>query len=90
MDNDLIVCRCREVTRCEIIAAIKDGAYTVDGVKRRTRACMGLCQGKSCERIIQSLIVGETGRNPADVLPQRVRMPTRPVKLSVLGDTENG
>ena len=45
MDEELIICRCQEVTQGEILEAIKDGATTVDGVKRRTRACMGLCQG---------------------------------------------
>ena len=38
MDNDIIICRCQEVTRQEILDAIADGAVTVDGVKRRTRA----------------------------------------------------
>ena len=42
MDDELIICRCQEVTQAEILEAIKDGATTVDGVKRRTRACMGL------------------------------------------------
>ena len=45
MGEELIICRCQEVTEKEILEAIADGATTVDGVKRRTRACMGLCQG---------------------------------------------
>ena len=45
MENDIIICRCQEVTRQEILDAIEQGATTVDGVKRRTRAGMGLCQG---------------------------------------------
>lgn len=44
--EDIIICRCQEVTEQEIIDAVHEGATTVDGVKRRTRACMGLCQGK--------------------------------------------
>ena len=42
MGEELIICRCQEVTQEEILQAIADGATTVDGVKRRTRACMGL------------------------------------------------
>lgn len=42
--EDIIICRCQEVTEQEIIDAVHEGATTVDGVKRRTRACMGLCQ----------------------------------------------
>lgn len=45
-----VICRCETVTEAEIIAAIKApcGAKTVDGVKRRTRAGMGRCQGGFC------------------------------------------
>ena len=58
MEEDIIICRCQEVTRQEILDAIADGATTVDGVKRRTRAGMGLCQGKTCERLVQKIIAG--------------------------------
>lgn len=45
-----IVCRCEEVTEAEVVMAIHSplGACTVDGVKRRTRAGMGRCQGGFC------------------------------------------
>lgn len=89
MDNDVLICRCQEITRQEIIDAIKDGATTVDGVKRRVRAGMGLCQGKTCERLVAKIIAEETGENPADILPQKKRMPVRPVKISVIGGKVN-
>lgn len=46
----LIVCRCETITEGEICDAIHRpcGARTVDGVKRRTRAGMGRCQGGFC------------------------------------------
>lgn len=43
-----IVCVDELVSEMEIIEAIKRGATTMDGVKFRTRACMGVCQGSSC------------------------------------------
>ena len=45
-----IICRCEGITEGEIIDAIKApcGARDVDGVKRRTRAGMGRCQGGFC------------------------------------------
>jgi len=43
-----IVCRCEQVTEREIIDAIQDGARTLDGLKFRTRAGMGRCQGGFC------------------------------------------
>lgn len=89
MDDELIICRCQEVTQAEILEAIRDGATTVDGVKRRTRACMGLCQGKTCGRLVQNLVARETGQNPADVPPQKSRMPARPVKIGMFGGDED-
>lgn len=53
-----VICRCETVTEGEIMDAIHRpvGARTVDGVKRRTRAGMGRCQGGFCgPRIIQIL-----------------------------------
>jgi glycerol-3-phosphate dehydrogenase len=43
-----IVCRCETVTEGEIADAIERGARTLDGVKFRTRAGMGRCQGGFC------------------------------------------
>lgn len=43
-----VVCRCELVTEAEIEAAIDHGARTLDGIKFRTRAGMGRCQGGFC------------------------------------------
>jgi glycerol-3-phosphate dehydrogenase len=43
-----LVCGCELVTEAEIVDAIDRGASTLDGVKFRTRAGMGRCQGGSC------------------------------------------
>ena len=87
--EDIIICRCQEVTRREILDAIADGATTVDGVKRRTRAGMGLCQGKTCERLVAKIIAEQTGRPMAEILPPKSRIPVRPVKIGMIGGTED-
>ena len=89
MGEELIICRCQEVTQEEILQAIADGATTVDGVKRRTRACMGLCQGKTCGRLVQGLVAREPEEPAADVPPQKSRMPARPVKIGTFGGPED-
>lgn len=43
-----IVCRCEFVSEGEILDAIRRGARTLDGIKFRTRAGMGRCQGGFC------------------------------------------
>ena len=56
-----MVCKCEFVTEGEIIDSIKRplGATTLDGVKRRTRAMMGGCQGTGC-MIPISMILSKT------------------------------
>ena len=43
-----VVCRCELVTEAEIHSAIDHGAHTLDGIKFRSRAGMGRCQGGFC------------------------------------------
>jgi len=56
-----IICRCEGVTEGEILAAIRNNpkARDLDGVKRRTRAQMGRCQGGFCSPYIVELIARE-------------------------------
>jgi Fe-S-cluster-containing hydrogenase component 2 len=69
--EDVIICRCEEVSLKDVLDAIKDGARDVRGVKIRTRAGMGLCQGKSCEKQIQRIIATECGLAPENVVPDK-------------------
>ncbi len=54
-----IVCRCEKVTEGEIVEAVGRGASTLDGVKFRTRAGMGRCQGNFCTPPITDLLAKE-------------------------------
>lgn len=56
-----IVCRCESVSEGEIRDAVKrnPGALDVDGVKRRTRAGMGRCQGGFCSPHVMKIIAEE-------------------------------
>lgn len=56
-----IICRCETITEGEIVDAIKApaGAVDVDGVKRRTRAGMGRCQGGFCGGKVVEILARE-------------------------------
>ena len=54
-DNE-IICQCEQITRAEMIEAIRRGAATVDGGKRRVGSGMGRCQGSRCSWEIQKLL----------------------------------
>ena len=58
-----IICRCEKVTEGQILDAIRRplGARTLDGIKRRTRAGMGRCQGGFCAPRVMELLSRELG-----------------------------
>ncbi len=87
--KDIIICRCEEVTLSEVEKAIEDGARTVNEVKKRTRAGMGLCQGKSCGRLIEKIIAQKTGTPAEEIFPTAFRPPVRPIKLSIVAGDDN-
>ena len=56
-----VICRCERVSEGEILEAIRTNPRPsdVDGVKRRTRATMGRCQGGFCTPYIVELLSRE-------------------------------
>jgi glycerol-3-phosphate dehydrogenase len=68
-----IVCRCRKISEGEIIDSIRrnPGAVTVDGVKRRTGACSGRCQGSFCTQRIIEILSHELNVPPSSVNKDR-------------------
>lgn len=68
-DYGEVVCRCENVSRAEILKAIHNplGVHTVTGIKNRTRATMGRCQGGYCETRITKMIEEELGISPQEV-----------------------
>jgi glycerol-3-phosphate dehydrogenase len=62
-DYGVIVCRCEEISKGEILDAIRSPipATTLDAIKRRVRAGMGRCQGGFCSPVITRMIAEETG-----------------------------
>jgi glycerol-3-phosphate dehydrogenase len=59
----VILCRCEEVSRGEILDALRRPVPcdTLDGVRRRVRPGGGRCQGAFCGPLILELIAGEKG-----------------------------
>ena len=62
-----VVCRCELVTEAEIHNAIDHGARTLDGIKFRSRAGMGRCQGGFCTSRCMEILTRRTGSELTDV-----------------------
>ena len=69
IDYGEMICSCEEVTKAEIIQAIHNplGVSTMTGIKYRTRAMMGGCQGGFCQMKIEHFIEQELGTEPENV-----------------------
>lgn len=69
-DYGEIVCRCEEISKGEILDALRRSipCSTVDGVKKRCRPGMGRCQGGFCGPNVAKIIAVEKGVPLEDVL----------------------
>ena len=69
-DYGEIYCRCECVTKAEIRQAVHNilGVSTVSGIKYRTRATMGRCQGGYCETRLTSTIQQELNKSAGEIL----------------------
>lgn len=62
-----IICTCRKVSEYEIREAVKRGATTLDGVKRRTGVLMGKCQGSKCLSAVLHIMADELDVDLQDI-----------------------
>jgi NAD(P)H-nitrite reductase large subunit len=83
------ICRCEEIEESEIVQAIAEGAQSVNDVKRRTRAGMGVCQGAYCVSSIAKLLVHELGVPIEQLVPMTARPPVRLVPLESLASFDD-
>nr|WP_163502148.1 NAD(P)/FAD-dependent oxidoreductase [Halomonas socia] len=84
--GDCIVCRCEDVHRYDIEAAIDNGAKDVNQVKAWTRCGMGPCQGRMCRESAAEIIASRVGSREA-VGVWTSRAPLKPINVSeLIGD----
>ena len=85
-DDDLIVCRCEEVTKGEVRKAVSEGMYTLQEVRKFLRTGMGLCQGQTCGKLVKGIIARERGISPLELESAVGRAPMRPVEMAALAN----
>jgi D-hydroxyproline dehydrogenase subunit alpha len=86
-DDDTPVCRCEDVSKRDLMAAVSDADPSIGEVKRRTRCGMGRCQGRYCG----PLLVDELARRAGRPIDERdffaPRGPFKPVAIADLVGT---
>ncbi len=72
-DYGEIICRCEQISKAEILAAIRGplGARTLHGIKARTHAMMGRCQGGYCQTRLAEILQTELNLRDEEVLLSR-------------------
>jgi hydrogen cyanide synthase HcnB len=85
--DDLIVCRCEEITAGDLRACARDtGTRELNRLKALTRIGMGRCQGRMCAPAAARLLAHATGCDLKDVGRLRSQPPVKPLPLTMLHD----
>ena len=87
-DDDVLICRCEEITKGEIRRAVHDGMWTMTEIRRYLRTGMGLCQGQTCGKLVKGIVARELGISPAELEPATSRVPMRPIEMCVFANEE--
>ncbi|MDN5359684.1 MAG: hypothetical protein PWQ84_747 [Thermotogaceae bacterium] len=74
-EDDIIICRCEDVTLGTIRELIRQGYTTLEEIKRIARCGMGPCQGKTCTPLIAREIAAITGKDIHEIMKQNHRPP---------------
>jgi D-hydroxyproline dehydrogenase subunit alpha len=83
---DTIVCRCEEVTVQEILDSIVAESSDPNSVKSVTRAGMGNCQGRNCQRQVMALVAHHAGKRVDQVPMFTPRPPVKPVPIGLVAE----
>ena len=87
-EDDIIACRCEEVTVGQIRRAARLGAQGPNQAKAFTRCGMGPCQGRICGSIVSAVMADTLGRSIDDIGAYRPRAPYKPITLGALAGLE--
>lgn len=82
--DDVLVCRCEEVTAGQIRGYVKLGCLGPNQTKSFGRSGMGPCQGRLCGLTVTEIIARERGVVPGKVGHYRIRPPVKPILLGDL------
>ena len=86
MDDNIIICRCEDISWGEIRKKLDRGYATPDEIKRITRAGMGPCQGKTCQMIMINAIASYLKKEVNSIPLPTFRPPVKPIPLGIIAN----
>jgi NADPH-dependent 2,4-dienoyl-CoA reductase/sulfur reductase-like enzyme len=81
IDDDVLICRCEEISMKEIRKQIAKGFVTAGSLKKATRCGMGRCQGRICQPVLFDILLALTGQAPELIGSPSFRAPVKNVPM---------
>lgn len=81
--DELILCRCEEVSAGDVRAVVDEGHWEINRVKAHCRVGMGRCQGRMCGSAAAEIVAERSGRTIENVGRLRGQAPIKPLPFGV-------
>lgn len=81
--DELILCRCEEVSVGEVRAVVDEGHWEINRVKAHCRVGMGRCQGRMCGSAAAEIVAQHSGRALDSIGRLRGQAPIKPLPFGV-------
>ncbi|WP_119736006.1 NAD(P)/FAD-dependent oxidoreductase [Pseudomonas sp. Larv2_ips] len=81
--DELMLCRCEEVSVGEVRAVVDEGHWEINRVKAHCRVGMGRCQGRMCGLAAAEIVAERSGRGIEHVGRLRGQAPIKPLPFGV-------
>ena len=88
--DDVMLCRCEEVTAGQLREAMSHGCSGPNQAKSFLRCGMGPCQGRMCANSVTEVMAATGRSSPDEVGSYRVRPPIKPVTLAEVASLDEG
>ncbi|SFB14801.1 BFD-like [2Fe-2S] binding domain-containing protein [Lentibacillus halodurans] len=88
MTENMIICRCEEVTYKALVETANQYNCSARELKLRTRAGMGYCGGRTCRHMVDKMAADLTITKQTDIT-LKYQPPIRPISFGHLGADES-
>ena len=86
--DQIIICRCSDVTLQDIHELLEQGYTSFEDLKRLLRIGMGPCQGQTCAELVRKEIAAYLHKEVESVPIHKTRPLTMGVKLKAIAGSE--
>jgi NAD(P)H-nitrite reductase large subunit len=82
-DEEIIICRCEDITLKEIKDAIHKGYKDIESLRKYLQLSAGPCQGKTCIPLTEKILAQELKKRIDEIAMPTTRPPETPVPFGI-------